>query len=62
MEAYLWAFINYKQNDWAKLLPIAEFAYNNTKNISTGYTPFELNYDFHPRVSYKEDVNPCSKS
>ncbi len=41
---------------------MAEFAYNNAKNTSTGYTPFELNCGFHPRVSYKENVNPHSKS
>ena len=62
MEAYLRAFVNYEQNDWAKLLPMAKFAYNNAKNVCTGYTPFELNGDFHPRVSYQEDVNPRSKS
>ena len=41
---------------------MAKFAYNNAKNASTGYTPFELNCGYHPRVSYKEDVNPRSKS
>ena len=41
---------------------MAEFAYNNAKNISTDYTPFELNYGFHPRVSYKEDVDSRTKS
>ena len=40
---------------------MAEFAYNNAKNASTGFTPFKLNYGYHPRVSYKEDLNPCSK-
>ena len=62
MEAYLRAFVNYKQNDWARLLLIAEFGYNNAKNTSTSYTPFELNGDFHLRVSYKDDVDPCSRS
>ena len=62
MEAYLRAFVNYKLDNWAKLLPIAEFAYNNTKHASTGYTPFELNCGYHPRVFYKEDVDPNSKS
>ena len=41
---------------------MAEFAYNNTENTSIGYTPFELNCGYHPRVSYKEDVDPCFKS
>ena len=43
MEAYLQAFVNFEQNNWARLLTMAEFAYNNAKNASTGYTPFELN-------------------
>ena len=62
MEAYLRAFVNFEQNDWARLLPMAEFAYNNAKNASTGHTPFELNCGFHPRMSYEEDVDPRSQS
>ena len=62
MEAYLRAFVNFEQNDWAKLLPMAEFAYNNAKNASTGFTLFELNCGYHPRISYKEDLDPRSKS
>ena len=62
MEAYLRAFVNFEQNDWARLLPMAEFAYNNAKNASTGHTPFELNCGYHPRVSYEEDVDPRSQS
>ena len=62
MEAYLRAFINFEQNDWAKLLPMAEFAYNNAKNTSIGHTPFELNCGYHLWMSYKEDVNPHSQS
>ena len=61
MEAYLRAFVNFEQNDWAKLLPMAEFAYNNMKNASTGYTPFELKCGYHPRVSYKS-IDPGSRS
>ncbi len=41
---------------------MAEFAYNNTKNASTGHTPFELNCGYHSRVSFKEDVDPHSRS
>ena len=62
METYLRAFVNFEQNDWARLLPMAEFAYNNAKNASTGHTPFKLNCGYHPRVSYKENVDPRSKS
>ncbi len=46
----------------ARLLPMAEFAHNNSKTTTTGHTPFELNCGFHPWASYKEDVDPRSKS
>ena len=48
MEVYLQAFVNFEQKDWAQLLPMAEFAYNNAKNASTGFTLFELNCGYHP--------------
>ncbi len=41
---------------------MAEFAYNNAKNASTGHTPFELNCGYHPKVSFKENVDPRSRS
>ena len=62
MEVYLWAFVNFKQNDWAKLLQMAKIVYNNAKNVSTGYTPFELNCGYHLRISYEDDVDPHSQS
>ncbi len=62
IEAYLRAFVNWEQDNWARLLPIAEFAYNNAKNASSGHTPFELNCGYNPRVSFKEDVDLRSKS
>ena len=62
IEAYLRAFINWEQNDWVRFLPMAEFAYNNSKNASTGHTLFELNCGYHPQISYEEEVNPRSQS
>ncbi len=41
---------------------MAKFAYNNAKNARTSHTLFELNCDYHPRISFKEDVDPRSKS
>ena len=61
METYLRAFVNFEQNDWARLLLMTEFAYNNAKNASTGYTPFKLNCRYHPWVSYKKDLDPRSQ-
>ena len=59
-KAYLQAFVNFEQNNWAKLLPMAEFAYNNTKNTKTGYTPFELNFGYYFCIFFEENNNPCS--
>ena len=62
MAAYLQVFVNFEQDDWAKLLLIAEFAYNNAKNARTGDTPFELNCGYYFCVFFEEDTNPCSQS
>ena len=62
MKAYLRAFINYQQDEWARLLPMAEFTYNNAKNAITGHITFELNCRFHLNASYEEDVHPRSQS
>ena len=62
IEAYLRAFVNFEQNDWARLLSIAGFAYNNAKHASTSFTPFKLNCRYHPRVFYEENFDPRSQS
>ena len=62
IEAYLQAFVNFKQNDWTRLLPMAEFAYNNAKNTNTGHTSFKLNCGYHLWILYKKNVNPRSQS
>ena len=41
---------------------MAEFTYNNTKNASTGFTPFELNCGYHPWIFYEKDLDPCLQS
>ena len=62
LEVYLWVFVNFEQNDWAKLLPMAEVIYHNTNNASTGHTLFKPNCSYHLRVSFKEDINLHSRS
>ena len=62
IKANLGAFVNFKQNDWAKFLSMAKFAYHNPKNATTGHTLFELNCGYHPRIFYKKNVNSYSKS
>ena len=62
IEAYLRAFVNFKQNNWARLLSIAKFAHNKIKNVSTSYTIFEFNYDYHFYVFYEKDIYLISMS
>jgi hypothetical protein len=49
LEQYLRCFINYHQDNWVDLLPVVEFAYNNTFQESIHQTPFFANYGYHPR-------------
>ncbi len=41
---------------------MAEFAYNNAKNTSTGHISFEQNCSYYPRVFFEEDVDSRSRS
>src|SRR6266436_3563389 len=50
LEQYLRAYTNYQQDNWAPLLPLAEFAYNNTMSTTTGISPFFVNKGYHPRL------------
>jgi len=56
IEAYLRAFVAKEQDDWVPLLPMAEFAYNNSVTVGNGMTPFFANYGFHPAT-----INPPSE-
>jgi len=65
IEAYLRSFVNHEQDDWVRLLPMAEFAYNNSVTMGNGISPFYANYSFHPRTldppnENEEPLNPAS--
>ena len=57
LEQYLRSYTNYLQDDWSQLLCYAEFAINNVVNVSTGKSPFEVNYGFNPRMDYLNEVD-----
>ena len=40
-------FCLHRQDNWADLLPLAEFAYNNHHHPSVDTTPFFANYGYH---------------
>lgn len=48
LEEVLRHYVDEDQQNWDKLLPVAEYALNSAKHSSTGYTPFFLNYGREP--------------
>ena len=50
LECYLRCYVNYQQDNWAELLPGAEYAMNNAVSASTGKTPFEICYRWKPQL------------
>lgn len=56
LEDYLRAFVGYKQNDWEQYLSMAEFVCNNSRNASTGYTPFMMNYGRNPDIPWNQMI------
>jgi hypothetical protein len=51
MEKYLRGYCNYQQDDWVELLPLPQFAYNNTISTTNGMTPFFANYGYNPQMN-----------
>src|SRR5258707_2479958 len=51
LEQYLQGYPNYQQDDWVTLLLMAEFAYNNATNATTGVSPFFTNKGYHPEIT-----------
>jgi hypothetical protein len=54
VEQYLQIYGNDEQNDWAELLPLAQYTHNATRNESTNATPFELLIGRTPTYQIKE--------
>ena len=61
LKQYLHIYCNYQQDNWSKLLPFVEFAYNNTLNTTTGVSPFFVNKGYHPNITVhpKHDIAFC---
>jgi hypothetical protein len=50
LEQYLRSYVNYQQDNWVTLLPLAQFAYNSSHNESIKCSPFFANYGFEPEI------------
>ena len=62
MKVYLKVFVKFKQKNKVKLLLIAEFIYDNTKNDTIWYISFKLIYRSHLYILFKKDINLFPKS
>jgi hypothetical protein len=51
LEQYIRIYCNYQQDNWKQLLPLAEFAYNNAPNATTGVSPFFANKGYNPSIT-----------
>jgi hypothetical protein len=61
LEQYLRIFCNYQQDNWSDLLLLAEFAYNNSLNATTGVSPFFTNKGYHPNISIHPERDLASQ-
>ena len=62
LKQYLRVFINYQQDDWKHLLPLAEFTYNNTQHSATSVTPFFTNKGFHLKLEVSLESVPSESA
>ena len=60
LEQYLYVYCNYQQDNWSKLLPLVEFAYNNAPSITTGVSPFFANKRYHPNITVHSERDIAS--
>ena len=52
LEHYLRAYTSDEQTNWARLLPTAEYSYNNSRSASTGISPFRAMYGYNPEIRF----------
>jgi len=60
LKQYLRVYCNYQQDNWSKLLPLVEFAYNNTPSTTTGIFSFFVNKEYHPNITVHPKCNIAS--
>lgn len=64
LEQYLRIYVNHHQDDWANLLPMAEFSYNNSFHASLKASPFYalmgINPSFDPCLEPRPEDAPAA--
>jgi hypothetical protein len=53
VEQYLRHYLDWNQDNWVELLPMAQYAMNNAKNATTGITPHFANLGRNPRMNWR---------
>ena len=64
VEQYLRVWMTGRQNDWARQLPIAEFAHNSWRHDIIRHSPHKLLLGFKPQANVKfllEDILSSTK-
>ena len=57
LEQYLRIYCNFQQDNWALLLPMAQFVHNSWPNSTTGFAPFKLLIGAVPRFSITKGMS-----
>ena len=60
LKQYLHVYYNCQQDNWSKLLPLTEFAYNNAPSTTTGVSPFFTNKGYHLNITVHPKCNIAS--
>ena len=58
VEMFLQFVTNYKQDNWARWLPLAQFVHNNWPSDTTRKSPFFLLMGYNPRADWKHATSP----
>ena len=58
VETFLCFVTNYKQNDWARWLPMVQFAHNNWPSDTTRKSLFFLLMGYNPHADWKHATSP----
>ena len=57
LEQYLCIYCNYQKDNWSKLLPFTEFAYNNAPSATTSVFPFFVNKEYYLNITVYSKCN-----
>ena len=60
LKQYLYVYCNYQQDNWSKLLSLAEFAYNNALSITISVSLFFANKRYHLNITIHPECNIAS--